>query len=147
MDDEAEVRGPVEDRIQKAISTGAFDNLPGKGKPLKIEQQTFVEPTMRLAYRLLRNAGMTPAWLEKQKDLRCEIEQVRTDLRRSVAHANVHQLQALRSDFWDECERINKTIRMVNLEAPAASLHLMAVNPEREWKRGMESIGIRKDQS
>jgi hypothetical protein len=146
MDHGKKFRGVVEERIQEAISRGVFKNLPGKGKPLKLDNQTFVDPEMRLAYRMLRNAGMVPAWLEKQKDLRLEIERARIDLRRSLAHAKPEQSKSIRNRFRDDYERINHAIRAANLEAPLPSLQVSTVNVEREFAAALAAVETKKDQ-
>lgn len=48
-----------EERIKKAYEDGDFDNLPGYGKPLKFDELTNVPKDLRMAYRLLENAGYT----------------------------------------------------------------------------------------
>ena len=72
-------------RIEEALSQGAFDNLPGAGKPLAIEDLSHVPEEMRMAYKILRNAGCLPPELEERKELnrlvdlleQCEDEQER----------------------------------------------------------------------
>ncbi|PLT32969.1 DnaJ family domain-containing protein [Bacillus sp. V5-8f] len=48
----------AEDKIRKAIQDGEFDHLPGKGKPLVIDEMPGIPPELRMAYRMLKNAGM-----------------------------------------------------------------------------------------
>jgi hypothetical protein len=50
----------VEQRIEAAIARGEFDNLPGAGRPLALDDDALVPPELRLAYRLLKNAGCVP---------------------------------------------------------------------------------------
>ena len=50
----------VEERIAEAQRAGAFDNLPGKGKPLELEDQSWVPEDLRVAYHLLKNAHVLP---------------------------------------------------------------------------------------
>lgn len=47
----------TEARIRVAIANGDFDNLPGKGKPLAIENLYFLPPELRAAYLVLKNSG------------------------------------------------------------------------------------------
>ena len=75
----------AERRIEEAQSQGLFDNLPGAGKPLEIEDLSHVPEDMRMAYKILRNAGCLPPELEERKELnrlvdlleQCEDEQER----------------------------------------------------------------------
>jgi hypothetical protein len=48
-----------EDRIKKAYQEGEFDQLPGLGKPMKIEDLSSIPEELRMAYKLLKNAGYT----------------------------------------------------------------------------------------
>lgn len=63
----------AEEKIQQAMARGDFDNLPGKGKPIPDEKDMALVPQeMRVAYRLMKNAGYVP---EEVRLLR-EIEEV-----------------------------------------------------------------------
>ena len=59
----------VEERIKKAQKKGAFENLPGKGKPLPSEDVNVPED-IRLAYKILKNADCVPPELEIKKEIR-----------------------------------------------------------------------------
>ena len=44
---------------EEAIERGEFDDFPGKGKPLHLgEDDRTVPEELRLAYRMLKNAGL-----------------------------------------------------------------------------------------
>ncbi|KJR49065.1 hypothetical protein UF75_0580 [Desulfosporosinus sp. I2] len=47
----------TERRIQEAIARGDSQNLPGSGKPLKIEGLYFLPRKLRAAYIVLKNSG------------------------------------------------------------------------------------------
>jgi DnaJ-like protein len=52
----------AERRIKEAIERGEFDDLPGAGQPLELDELDPAIPVeLRMAYRILRNAGMTVA--------------------------------------------------------------------------------------
>ncbi|WP_318503447.1 DnaJ family domain-containing protein [Bacillus sp. T3] len=48
----------AEDKIKRAMKDGEFDNLPGKGKPLELEDLSHLPQELRIAYTLLKNANM-----------------------------------------------------------------------------------------
>jgi len=48
-----------EDRIKQAYKDGEFDNLPGLGKPMQLEDLSGVPEEMRMAYKIMKNAGYT----------------------------------------------------------------------------------------
>ena len=47
----------AEERIKQAMEKGEFDNLPGQGKPLTLEDDSRIPPELRLAHKVLKNAG------------------------------------------------------------------------------------------
>jgi hypothetical protein len=59
----------AEDRILAAIERGEFDDLPGQGKPLALDDYTAVPEELRTGYRLLKNAGYLPPELELRKEI------------------------------------------------------------------------------
>jgi len=59
----------VEEKILEAQRAGAFDDLPGKGKPLKLEDDTWVPEDLRIAYKVLKNARVLPPEAELLKDI------------------------------------------------------------------------------
>lgn len=63
----------AEQRIQEAMEEGAFEDLPGKGRPLALEDDSMVPDELRTAYRLLKNSGHLPPELEPNAEIR-EIE-------------------------------------------------------------------------
>jgi hypothetical protein len=60
----------VEQRIKEAMEKGEFDDLPGKGKPIPIEDDSQVPEDLRLAYKLLKNADCLPPELLEKKEIR-----------------------------------------------------------------------------
>ena len=52
----------AEGRIEEAIARGEFDDLPGAGRPLELDDiDPLLPEELRLAYRILKNAGSAPA--------------------------------------------------------------------------------------
>jgi len=60
----------VEKRIKEAEEQGAFDRLPGKYKPIKLEEYSNMPDDLRLAYKILKNAGCLPPELQLKKEIR-----------------------------------------------------------------------------
>ncbi|EGM8503394.1 DUF1992 domain-containing protein, partial [Escherichia coli] len=54
--------------ISEAQAKGEFDNLPGSGEPLILDDDSHVPPELRAGYRLLKNAGYLPPELEQRKE-------------------------------------------------------------------------------
>ena len=60
----------AERRIREAQDRGEFDDLPGAGAPLDLDDDALVPEDLRAAYRLLRNAGFVPPELEGSREIR-----------------------------------------------------------------------------
>ncbi len=60
----------AEKKIKEAEEKGLFKDLPGKYKPLKLEDYSHVPEDLRLAYKILKNAGCLPPELELKKEIR-----------------------------------------------------------------------------
>ena len=60
----------VERKIQEAMERGEFDNLPGQGKPLPLEEDSHIPEELRVAYKILKNADCLPPELEAKKEIR-----------------------------------------------------------------------------
>jgi hypothetical protein len=69
----------VEQRIAQAIADGALDNLPGEGKPLVLDDDSLVPEELRVAHRILKNAGYIPPEVADRREI--------TDLARLLRHA------------------------------------------------------------
>jgi len=60
----------IENRIKEAQKKGDFDNLPGSGKPISIEDDSHIPEDLRLAYKILKNANCVPPEIQLKKDIR-----------------------------------------------------------------------------
>lgn len=59
----------AEQRIAQAIANGDFDDLPGSGKPLELDDDSLLPEGLRLAYRILKNAGFVPPEVETLNEI------------------------------------------------------------------------------
>ncbi len=82
----------AENRILEAIDSGLFDNLQGKGKPLKFEDDSYIPLELRMAYKILKNADCLPPELELRKE--------------------IVQLQDLVASLPDEAEKLRQMRRL-----------------------------------
>ncbi|EXU73865.1 DUF1992 domain-containing protein [Erwinia mallotivora] len=58
----------AEQYITEAQKNGEFDNLAGKGKRLKLDDDSHVPVELRAAYRLMKNSGFLPPELEMRRE-------------------------------------------------------------------------------
>jgi hypothetical protein len=59
----------AEQKIQEAIRNGEFDNLSNAGKPLDLHEDTSIPEDLRIAYKILKNAGCVPPELELRNEI------------------------------------------------------------------------------
>ncbi|HBH7069164.1 TPA: DUF1992 domain-containing protein [Enterobacter cloacae] len=58
----------AERHIRDAQKKGEFDDLPGSGEPLVLDDDSHIAPELRAGYRLLKNAGCLPPELEQRRE-------------------------------------------------------------------------------
>ena len=63
------LRWLAESKIRMAMAHGEFDDLPGHGRPLALEDLSRVPAELRTGFKLLRNAGCLPPELEARKEV------------------------------------------------------------------------------
>ena len=60
----------IESRIKKAQEEGSFEDLPGKGRPLRLEDDRHIPEDLRLAHKVLKNADCLPPEVHLRKEIR-----------------------------------------------------------------------------
>jgi len=116
-----------EDKIKRAYKNGEFDNLPGYGKKMKLEDLSSIPEDLRMAYKMMKNAGMIDneeTALRKEllsiEDLldKCEDDDKRVILQQRLNQKQLRMSQMLKkrgssnsSVFKDYQNRINDKFR------------------------------------
>ena len=59
----------AEQRILEAQQRGDFNNLPGAGEPLQLEDDSYIPEDLKMAYKVLKNAHCLPPEVELKKDI------------------------------------------------------------------------------
>ncbi|MBR5882597.1 MAG: DUF1992 domain-containing protein [Mailhella sp.] len=59
----------AERRIAQAQKEGAFEHLPGEGRPLDLEDDSSVPAELRMAFKVLKNAGYVPPEIADRKEI------------------------------------------------------------------------------
>ena len=146
----------IEKLIRKAQEEGKFDNLRGKGQPLRLYENPFEDPAAALANQVLKDNGFRPAWLEDDLGLRQEL----SDARRALVRARdwraarlaelgarqdgpaiqqrelvAHEWGLAHERFRRKLGEINKTIFMLNLKVPSTRFQRIKLNVEEELQR------------
>ena len=114
----------VDQMIREAQRRGDFDNLPGAGKPLKLDDDVFAGD-MASAYRIAKNANAAPLWVQLDKEIGQDTEALEAMLERSaryladVAAAKRPTARAqARKVYLDKAAELNKKIQEYNMIRP-----------------------------
>jgi len=75
----------VDQMIREAQARGDFDNLPGSGKPLKLEDDVYAGD-MASAYRIAKNANAAPLWVQLDREIGQDREALDAMLERSARY-------------------------------------------------------------
>jgi len=59
----------VEEKIAAAREQGEFDDLPGRGEPLRLKENPLAGD-WELAFHVLENAEMAPPWMEMSREIK-----------------------------------------------------------------------------
>ena len=128
------------------MEEGAFDNLPGKGKPIDLSENPFEDPDLRTVHRLLRDAGFAPAFIEERKNIDATLERERTTLARawnlrqraSQTYGEASWQRALVA-FRAQVSELNQRIRLHNLRVPATAFQRKLIDAELEIERAQNT--------
>ncbi len=137
----------IEDQVRRAFAEGKFDNLPGKGKPLHLEDDSHIHPEWRMAYRMLAGSGHGLPWMHSRDEIFKSLDQARAELIRTwnwcqaqdsdeaSTDASVEAKEEWRraqENFCTQISGINRQIANYNLEAPSPQLHLRKIDALQE---------------
>ncbi|MEF3167956.1 MAG: DUF1992 domain-containing protein [Deltaproteobacteria bacterium] len=117
----------AENRIRDAIERGELDDLPGKGRPLVFEDDSFVPPDLRMAYKILKNAGFLPPELQATRDIQNAID--------------------LLEDLEDEQERYRQVQKLNLLVTKANLMRKRPIALEEQqiyYQKIVERVSVRK---
>ena len=147
----------IDQQIREAQERGEFDDLPGKGSPLDLTPNPYARE-QELAYKVLKEAGYAPEWIEMDKAIRGKLDRARAVMARrwEWREARLGELEG-RSDGWSGAERgrvlaswqeavaafeaeletINREIAELNLKVPSPRFQRSKLRLPRELERLM----------
>jgi len=111
----------VERQIREAMADGAFDDLPFRGEPLPIEDDS-ASGDWAMAHRMLKNAGAAPPWIESDKEARRLIAEIDDLIARAPA-MSVFGRRRARGELERSVQLANRAIVRANSEAPTDRQH------------------------
>jgi hypothetical protein len=111
----------IEKVIRNTMAAGAFDNLPYQGKPLP-QGNDEAAGDMASAFRILRNAGAAPTWIEADKEVRRLLAERDVILERASRSSRLSRAR-YRDQLRALVDNHNRQVLVLNHEAPSARLH------------------------
>jgi len=126
----------VEGQLREAMEAGEFDDLPHQGRPLPKDDDAYAGE-WAMAFRMLRNAGAAPPWIEADKEVRRLLAQ-RDALVARVAASPTSRPTARRSDRTSLerlVHQVNAAIARLNAEAPTDRQHRRPLDLAAELDR------------
>lgn len=130
--------GIVDQKIAEAEAKGAFRNLPGSGKPLQLDDDTLVPEEDRVAYRILKNAGYAPPWIELQKRIfedQAALEKWLQTTQKRWLTADKNLREVLRNDYRDRLRDLAKLVDHYNLIIPKGMHQMPGIRVLEELKK------------
>lgn len=138
----------VSQAIEEAMREGAFDNLPGKGKPQNLNENPNEPPDMAMANKILKNNDTTPPWIGDRKKLLEEIESLRAEMaqrwgwmrddwaaptadRERLAPRWANQI----ATWTGQIDKLNSRIRDLNLILPIWRMEVLRIHLADELAR------------
>lgn len=128
----------VERQIREAMEAGAFSDLPHQGAPLPIDD---LGPAGEwgLAYKMLKDAGAAPPWIEADKEARARLTAIDTFLERAPV-APTHRRGRLEVELATLIREANAAIERLNSEAPTDRQHRRLLDPGEVRRRLADAL-------
>ena len=109
----------IDRQIREAMDEGQFDDLPHQGAPLPNDENPHAGE-WGLAFRMLRNAGYAPPWIEADKEVRELLARRDVILARAEGAGSSAMLRRRdRATLEKLIADINAAITRLNAEAPS----------------------------
>lgn len=102
----------VEEKIKEAQEQGDFEDLPGKGKPLDLSENPFIDPALQMTYRLMKDAGFSPAWIALDKEIRADLQRAQKLLDACKSRRQHLNFKNYRKRALEEYEELLKVLNL-----------------------------------
>lgn len=121
----------IDDVIREAMKEGKFDNLEGRGKPLKLNPQ---DDLGSLAFRMVKDAGFAPEWVELAKQIEAGMQGCQKMLEDYAARRD-RQLQSLEAMQAEPQPHRGGRRWLGSKRRSSSSLADMIAEFNRDWER------------
>lgn len=144
--DRSDRRNWIERAIREAQERGLFDDLDGAGRPINWQDESLVDEEWRMAFRIMREHGFAPEWIELHKEIGEELKQAREallrawrwrqeqlpDAREQQRHYIDAEWQRARNTFAETIAELNSKIDDFNLIVPITRLQKFKLDQDEE---------------
>jgi len=120
----------ADEKIREAMEHGEFEDLPGKGKPLNLEDDSHVPQDLRIAYKILKNADCLPPELELRKEIRTT----------EALLAGIQDTQ----EKYKQMKKLNYLIMKLNM---ARNGSIMLEENQHYYEKVLDKIKVDKDRT
>ena len=120
----------IERQIREAADEGKFDDLPYQGRPLPLEDDS-AAGEWAMAYRMLKDAGVAPPWIEADKAVRELLERKARQLD-AAGRTSAFAWPRARAAYATVLDELDGAIARVNAEAPTDRQHRRPLDREAE---------------
>jgi len=110
----------IEQRIREATARGEFDDLPGAGEPMQLDDDLLVPEEVRVAHRILKNAGYVPP----------EAQQI-SEVNQLIALAGRAELSA------EQGEAASRRLRALMIQMELAGRPLAAAQAWHDYQQAL----------
>ena len=144
----------IDEILRDAHKKGEFSNLPGEGKPLKLDDDSYTPEHLRVAHKMLKDNDLAPEWIDQGKALDRKHDEWLDELRRTArqyrdalnAAARSAQPELDRQDVekrWqaaqaalrEKAAQHNREVLSYNLKVPRGVTHKTVLNPDNEFAK------------
>ena len=146
----------IDRQIRKAMEDGDFDNLPGEGKPLDLQEDENTPDEMRMAYKILRENDLAPDWIMQGRDIDNKTLDILKRLRQAAdayraainapsatgatRAAAARSWQTVQAKLTASTAKLNQEISVYNLKIPSGVTHKRVLNLQREISLAMGEV-------
>jgi hypothetical protein len=123
----------VDRQIREAMEAGKFDDLPYRGQRLPMEDES-AAGEWAMAFRILRNAGVAPPWIEADKEARALLAR-RDAILAHAPDATPYRFARLRRELEEAVIEANAAIARLNAQAPSERQHRVPLDLAGELAR------------
>jgi hypothetical protein len=131
-------RSVIDQHIAQAAEKGQFSNLPGQGKPIRLDDDSHVDDDDRLGYRMLKGSGFSLPWVEARKDIdeeRRRIDAWLVHANQRWPHLNSEARAKTTEEFRKKLEGLRSQILTYNLRVPSGVEQMRGLIIGDELKR------------